>query len=336
MKKIVFLSGVLVLAGCASGGSSISVNEQSSQSLSDESVDSTLVQEEPSQISQDDLNSNVEFFGDGELRNVLIPMTEEQFVTVENMPNSFFGDKYRFRGSADLDVDKIIVEFENPTSQFPKDVFELPKYKKGSGEWTYEGEEYYKIMDVGLNIYTVRAFKGNEESSLRILLMNLPNSYATDPDTGLLHPSDGKMREFQIYSIEQPLDTEGITDFVLEAYSKSYWHTSRPIQNDGFSFFVLTSNGDQKFEYKKVYFIPFDDKNYIAEVLIDQFSSPLLIEDINGEYSQKSREKSFDQDIQEKIADADAFVSQIKTTRDEIEIDMDIVRDRYNQEIQGK
>ena len=272
-----------------------------------------------------------------DLKNKIIEVTPEQYVYVTNLPQPFYGDMYRFLGTADIDVDKIVVTFENPISNLSKDEFSLRKYKKRSGEWFYEANKKYDVLDEGLNIYTVTAYKGEQTSVTKILLLNVQNEHK-DQKTGLYYPAIESTLPFPIakFSVEpiyEELDSGNVTDFVLSRSRNAYWHSFRKVSDTANAFYTLEENEKNVFEYYKNYYLSFHEEHYYGKALLETKKGEYDLQELHEEYRMNSRNDSVSTDLQQTINAFDTMFGQMKKKKQGI--DERKIFDAYEQASEG-
>lgn len=190
------------------------------------------------------------------------------------------------------EIDKIKVIFENKTSTFPVDNYELKTYKKWSENFLYRAYRKYSVLDLWLNEYTFEWYVWeNLVSSVKLelfiadpnkisniktegkllnetwsinaftwdILTNLPteeNTYwtpSTNTDEQTFTYSNLANFIWTKNSDLQEVNCENFANYLSENYTWYYWNTCRPIEwENNFSVNVLFLTWDE-YRYEKHY-----------------------------------------------------------------------------------
>jgi len=220
----------------------------------------------------------------------IIPVSGKSFLQFNSLDeNSLKDGELIISGTADPEVDKIVVTFENPTSSFPRDEYTLQTFKKGDKTFKYMASSRFQVLDFGENTYTVQAYEGKEVSETKIIVrlqegatsmpvelskdvtyedkivggegnsvtLKLPESstFGTPISTGQNSFTYSNINGFEITKQDvSGVNCSNITATLgarLNTYF--YWNTCRDIIKDkGISFYVISLSGDT-YTYQKDY-----------------------------------------------------------------------------------
>lgn len=204
-------------------------------------------------------------------------LTDEKFIEIDNFSISDFSDlEQEITWKTLTNVDKIIVSFTNPNSKFPKDTFELKKFKSWDKTFLYRAFKKYETLDYGENIYVFEAHSWDKISKLEYRV-NIKNQIETPLEpisvwelptsSSFWNPvelwdwkitySDIKWLELEkLWETNLINDSDSVTNFLKSKYKNIfYWNTKRPISwEDGLSFFVVRVESDKYFYEKHYYF----------------------------------------------------------------------------------
>ncbi len=202
-------------------------------------------------------------------------LTEEKFIEFDDLEISDFEDlEEEITWKTIWKVDKIIVKFSNPSSNFPDDSFELKKFKSGDEKFLYRAFKKYETIDFWENTYVFEAYSGDEVSKLElkvsvfeekkepVSMENLPeDSIFWSPREiwdGKITYTDIKWLEIEnVWNIDLKLDSDSITKYLQEKLdSWFYWNTSRYIKNESWvSFYVIAKDKwENSYTYSKHYY----------------------------------------------------------------------------------
>lgn len=162
------------------------------------------------------------------------------------------------------DVEKIIVNFRNPTSSFPSDQYTLQTFHKWDTEFHYIASSGFKVLDFGQNEYTFVAYGSGRISESKVII-NVPENFGTDSWTSqvdstwvttqnqtdvltqlpksvtygnpmLLTNTSFTYSDLRWFIANKDLvpsiscdDAQWLTDYLIKKYSYNYWNTCRDI-----------------------------------------------------------------------------------------------------------
>lgn len=96
-------------------------------------------------------------------------LTNNKFIEVKNIPAKNSLETVEIKWDVLPNVDKIIVNFENKDSKFPKDSYKLLNFKKGSKSFIYRAiNQVYNVLDYWLNEYIIEAHSWYEVSKIKV------------------------------------------------------------------------------------------------------------------------------------------------------------------------
>lgn len=207
----------------------------------------------------------------------VISISEDQFLNFDDISeSSLTSGEVKISGTTTAMVDKIEVEFSNPTSTFPNDMYVLQTFEAGEWkEFKYFAASRHQVLDFGENNYIFKAYSGEKVSETKVVL-NVPNEdeeTQTGTETQLIGeewdvvlvdlPTSSKYGEpmmmgeksftyTQIKGLEinketlSLVDCDGVTDFLSgRLNSWYYWNTCRDIVKDkGIKFNVIRLDGE--------------------------------------------------------------------------------------------
>lgn len=197
------------------------------------------------------------------------------------------------------DVDKIIVTFENNTSNFPKDIYTLKTFKKWNKDFLYRAHKKFQTLDYWLNKYTFDAYVWDNlitKIEIEVNLIDeskntLKNDEIKENNLEPLESNYWDIENFEIkkISFETELSCENIWDFLSKNYSWYYWNTCLPLWEDNLMINVLSLSWEN-FNYEKLY-LNFK-KWYLWNILLEKWDwiNKENIEEKNKEF----KEKTFD------------------------------------------
>ena len=188
-------------------------------------------------------------------------------------------DELEITGTTLWNVEKIVVDFSNPTSDYPNDSYTLKQFSSGDTSFRYIASSKNKVLDYGENHYVFSAYSQGQIAKYEIILrvsedqkgetsqvvdmeslnLNLPTStsYGEPIQTGdsTLTYSQIKWLEIQSRTLTPvTCDSEAITNYLTDLLSTwFYWNTCRDIvEGKGVSVYVLRLDGDM-YVYEKQY-----------------------------------------------------------------------------------
>jgi len=215
---------------------------------------------------------------------IITALTEEQFIELDDISDENLSDwELEITWKALVDLDKIIITFENNESDFPKDIYTLKQFTSGDKMFTYRAFSKYETFDYWKNVYTIDAYSDNKISttqltinfekdqeekdvsekvndvSEQISLNSLPVwSTFWNPislGNGNISYSDLKWLEISNYSFPS-LSCETLTNDLSEKIGTwFFWNTCRPIaENKWFSYYIVRLDWD-RYVYEKHYYL---------------------------------------------------------------------------------
>lgn len=203
-------------------------------------------------------------------------LTEEKFIEIDEFSISDFLDlEQEITWKTLTNVDKIIVNFSNSSSNFPSDRFQLKKFKAWDEKFLYRAFKKYETFDYGENIYVIEAYSWEKISKLEyrirlekeekksepIEILDLPtSSIYWNPieiwDWKITY-SDVKWLEIEkVWELYLENNSDSITKFLASKYNwYFYWNTKRQfLWEKWLSFFVVRAE-KEKYFYEKHYYI---------------------------------------------------------------------------------
>jgi hypothetical protein len=228
-------------------------------------------------------------------------------------------------------VDKIIVKFENKTSDFPIDVYQLWQFKAGDKQFVYRAKWEFKVLDFWDNEYIFEAYSWDKISKTRVLI-HIPEetkttSHNKDMDNNISY--EKKIiwdKDDAIYlsfpkssSFWEPLNVwtdlitySNIKDLEIKKVNFSSWTidcsnmTDYLKENVGWWFYWNTCRDIIKDKWISVYVLRLDWDKYIYEKKYFDFNHGLI-----WNYIVKDDIKADKENISEDIARVN---SQLKET----------------------
>lgn len=101
----------------------------------------------------------------------ITPLTEEQFVELDDLSDEDFSDwEVEIKWRTLTDVDKISISFENTDSEFPADKYDLKQFKSGDKDFMYRAFSRYESFDYGKNVYIIEAHSWDKVSKLQLII----------------------------------------------------------------------------------------------------------------------------------------------------------------------
>ncbi len=256
MKKIFFfLIFLLFLVSCWENQEAIEKAKQEMLSWSSQTgeiLDSYYEQTSPSIDVESSWSNDV----------IRIDPIDEKMI-VRDDENKFI--EVTINGQAlDKNIQKIIVNFKNETSNFPSDQYELKTFKPWDTEFHYRASSLYRVLDYGVNQYTFVAYlsgsvfekkvtvtvpKGDTLSwalttaswasqsvtNSKDVFASLPHSVIYGDPVSLSSQSFSysqlkwlEVRKEAVPSLSCS-DSQALTDFLVKKYGYTYWNTCRDI-----------------------------------------------------------------------------------------------------------
>lgn len=236
-----------------------------------------ITQNEETQIIKEDKNEKPSY----ELSK------QNDFIDLEPITNiEKIGDELEIKWLVNnSDIDKIVVNFSNENSSFPKDNHTLSQYKKWDKTFIYRAYKRYEVLDKWINIYTIKAYIWEDEvSSIELKVIIPENEVKTISDTekvvkNLWDENDNlflslpvneetywkpvmtstdsftysNLTDFSAIKDSSSFDVtcENVDDYLKEKFSWYYWNTCRPISWENWLYVnVLTLIWDEYFYYR--------------------------------------------------------------------------------------
>jgi len=263
MKITFFMTSILLLTSCGGWANKTDVEDAKKELLWDNynaSQNSTTPDTKPEEKPE-----------------VKTPVQEEKetknFITLNSLPEvDSSTEEVKITGNVEEWVDKIVVKFTNPTSNFPDDEFELKKFKARDSSFEYNAYKRFQVLDTGTNHYEVIAYKWSDSESTKFtieipkkeevetpvsvveeesnistewfgteddyLAINLPEN---DDIWNVLKLSNtaftySKIEDFEVTKLNKTLDIdcEGdkLTSHLIDTYGWTYWNTCRPLNKE--------------------------------------------------------------------------------------------------------
>lgn len=266
-------------------------------------------------------------------------LTSETFIDVKPIGNvEKIKDELDINGVVNnLDINKIVVSFKNPTSKFPSDTYDLKAYKKWSKEFLYRAYKKYQVLDTGLNTYTIDGYVWeNLVSKVEIQVFladpskktsvsgtgitSVPATFTGDilevlptDETKYGTPSVDKEQGIFTYSnLKDFVGTkndeissvtcENFADYLKENYTWYYWNTCRPITDENnFWVNVLSLTGDE-YRYERHYITA---KYGIYAKLLLETGSGMMQDELQAK-NDELKTKTFDS-----VVNADALMKDM-------------------------
>lgn len=216
------------------------------------------------------------------------------------------------------EVEKIIVNFKNPTSSYPSDQYTLKNFKKGDTTFKYIASSKFRVLDYGMNEYTFVAYASGAISETK-MIVNIPENASlsssgvvqnsTEILTSLpkstaygepIFISDETFTYSQLKWLEVKresvstlscADSQSLTDFLVKKYGYTYWNTCRDIvSGKSLRVNVVRLDGENKFVYE-THIIDSYNQLYGTYFLASGSGSKDTLEVINSEF--KSQEQKW-------------------------------------------
>ena len=210
-------------------------------------------------------------------------LTEESFIELNTLDATKFKTlEVELTWTTLTNVDKIVINFSNPTSQFPNDNYTLQSFKAWDKTFLYRAFSRYQTLDYGTNTYIIEAYSWDKVSKLELTIdiykesektpttsenakVNadwLPTSteYGNPVNMGSNKLTYSDIKWLEITKIEPDLSlttSEEINSFLIEQLNWwFYWNSLRPISwSAGASVYVVRLEWD-KYIYEKHYYTP--------------------------------------------------------------------------------
>lgn len=274
MKKIVFvICLIFILSSCFGSWE----DKEDLQDLKKEllwKTDSKVEKENEIEDKKDENDEKEENIEETE-KNSLTKnyLTEEKFIEFDDLQVSDFDSlEKEIIGKTLLNVDKIIVKFSNPDSNFPNDSFQLKKFKSWDKTFLYRAFKKYETIDYGENTYIFEAYSGEKVSKLElkvniykekkepVSLENLPEDWVfwspKELWNGNITYTDIKWLEIEkLWEIDLKMEADSITNYLQSKLGTwFYWNTLRYIKDKtGVSFYVVSKDWEN-YKYEKHYY----------------------------------------------------------------------------------
>ncbi len=102
-------------------------------------------------------------------------LTQDQFIEIDDLSNKLENviSWIEITWKTLTGVDKIVVRFENKTSDFPIDVYTLGQFKPGDKTFVYRAKGEFKVLDYWENEYIFEAYSKGKISKTKIII-NIP------------------------------------------------------------------------------------------------------------------------------------------------------------------
>ena len=98
-------------------------------------------------------------------------LTEEQYIKIDELDLTTLMDKQvEISWKTLKQVDKIIVNFKNQSSDFPEDSYKLTKFNSWDDNFLYRAYEKYETIDDWINVYTIEAYSWDKVSRTQVIL----------------------------------------------------------------------------------------------------------------------------------------------------------------------
>lgn len=236
-------------------------------------------------------------------------LTDDKSISLENISNI-----ENIKDNLDIkwivlnsEIDKIKVIFQNKTSTFPVDNYELKTYKKWNKDFLYRAYKKYAVLDFWLNEYTFEWYvKDKIISSVKLDLFIVNSKKLQSMSWDILNSSWTTINTLSWDILENLLTNEitywspkinddetfnysnidnftwsvnnelswincvNLWDYLKQNYTWYYWNTCRPIiDENNFSVYVLYLSWNE-YKYEKQYI---SQKLWIyGKILLDSWS----------------------------------------------------------------
>lgn len=209
---------------------------------------------------------------------------ENKFIEIDDLANKDLTKlELEITWKTNTNVDKIIVNFSNPTSNFPVDNYTLKTFKAGDKTFLYRAFKKFETLDYWKNTYIIEAYSWEEVSKVELIVNVekenvLINQDENNIESEILDISSLPTWDYywnpvslwnwkvtysdiKWLSIEQiswtgiTLDSDSINSFLASKYkSWFFWNSLRPISwQEGVSFYVIRLEWE-KYYYEKHYY----------------------------------------------------------------------------------
>ncbi len=175
------------------------------------------------------------------------------------------------------DIDKIIIDFENKTSSFPKDSYTLKTFKKWDKTFLYRAYKKYETLDFWVNKYEINWYVWENLVSKIEIIVNIEknnlnsNSWAIIPNIWeeSVFSWDEKSLDMQKIPQLESINCENIDEFLSTNYTWYYWNTCRPLWENIFYVNVLSLSWEN-YNYERLYLDTLN--NNFAKILLETWT----------------------------------------------------------------
>lgn len=164
-KLLILIISITILTSCFGGNSWNEISKEDAKKELLNNVDNDnkeLTKEDKDNlvkdlVKKDEAYVNIEY------------LTNNKFIEVKNILKQDTLKTIEIKWDVLPIVDKVIVNFENSDSKFPKDSYKLTGFKKGDKTFIYRAiHDVYNVLDYGLNEYVIEAHSEYEVSKIKV------------------------------------------------------------------------------------------------------------------------------------------------------------------------
>lgn len=277
MKKIIIFIVPFLLASCFFSNNNEDVEKAKQEMLNTDiktidnevsSEDNLIEQKEDTKVEDKNSSIEIESLSDSEKLIEIDDLNDKDFYTWEVW----------ITWKAIWQVDKIEVNFSNPTSTYPSDLYELKQFKSWDTTFKYLASTHFQTLDFWLNEYIFTAYSSWVIYKVKVDV-NLPEKLtkATSttyekidnldnlslPASSLYwNPSlntDGviiysNIKDFYIRKDNvENIKCDNLTDYFGEVYKYPYWNTCRDIIKDKSIWYYVLRLDWEEYLYEKHY-----------------------------------------------------------------------------------
>ena len=187
MKKILFVSFFIILFSSCSFSSKETDIEQAKKELLNQSstkIESVENEENIPKLTKENILTGTTIQENKKEENKIIEnkpsykiekLTQDQFIEIDDLSNKLENviSWIEITWKTLTGVDKIVVRFENKTSDFPIDVYTLGQFKPGDKTFVYRAKGEFKVLDYWENEYIFEAYSKDKVSKTKVII-NIP------------------------------------------------------------------------------------------------------------------------------------------------------------------
>lgn len=310
MKKLIILSFLLLLTSCFSSNKS-DIEKAKEEIFSSWTSNDWINNENTDLNNSEDLENSDTWISEETVKSSykVEKLIDNDYINIKPISN-IESEKNKFEINWEVnnsDIDKIVVNFSNSTSKFPKDTHTLSQFKKWDKTFLYRAFRQYEVLDYWVNDYKIDAYIWGElVSSVNLSLEILEKSNNSDSWnqqenkvwTNLWNEDDNLFLSLPIdestywkpvmtstssftYSLINWLEfarnetvfeakCEDIESYISNIFSIYYWNTCRPVQNENWIYVNVLSISWENYNYERLYL---DKKHWLSgKILLETWT----------------------------------------------------------------